>query len=114
VGCASYCAVEWKASLQPSCTHTPPPTHTHPTPACTTPTQGTFAKVYKARCIDDGPHLNEQVAIKTLKLEAFMTSLDDIIVRVQCARPRVAWLYWQWFGVLWPQSLSTLSCCSCC
>ncbi len=75
VGCASYCAVGWKASLQPCCPGPCPP-------ACTTPTQGTFAKVYKARCIEDGPHLNEQVAIKTLKLEAFMTSLDDIIVRV--------------------------------
>ena len=43
--------------------------------------QGTFAKVYKAKCIEDGPHLNELVAIKALKLEAFMSSLDDIIVR---------------------------------
>ncbi len=37
--------------------------------------------MYKAKCVEEGPHLNDVVAIKTLKLEAFMSSLEDIIVR---------------------------------
>ncbi len=43
--------------------------------------QGSFAKVYKARCTEPGPHFNELVAIKALRLEAFMSSLDEIYVR---------------------------------
>ena len=41
--------------------------------------QGTYAKVFKARCTE-APHDGEIVAIKTLQLEAFMASLEEIIV----------------------------------
>jgi hypothetical protein len=44
--------------------------------------QGALARVYRGRCVEDGPHKGDEVAIKIIKLETLTTGIDEIYVRV--------------------------------